>query len=341
MATLLAAYSFDEASGNALDYSGNGFDFGLTANGTRTAGHTNTAATKSGGSGTLIPLPAGLLAAVNASASRTLMCWIKGSGATWYVRCNHSDISSGGWGFLNLTGTTIGPRVRNASGPVQYQGAIPGGGASAYHLAASYDDADDTLRTFVNGVLVDSRTCASPIRSDADALDIMEWGDGNTWLDDLRFFDGAITIEAEIVTLMNTPVTAAEPPTEVTGTASGSGGGAGTATGAPEVAAVIGTAAGVGGGIGTAVGVREVLGFAEGDGGGFGDMYVPSAAPAAPVATIGSSGWGSLLAIVNEAKAVALDETESPPVACPRDGEPLLAGPGGALYCPFDGWRPD
>ena len=31
-----------------------------------------------------------------------------------------------------------------------------------------------------------------------------------------------------------------------------------------------------------------------------------------------------------------------PPVACPRDGEPLRLGPPsqpGVLYCPYDGWQ--
>lgn len=126
--TLLAAYAFDEASGDALDASGSGHDFALTPNGARGAGHTSTAATKSGVG--MISLPAGLLAAVNGSANRTIMAWLKGSGATWYVRCNHEAISSGGWGILNLSGTSIGVRARNAAGPTQSQLAIPSGGAA-------------------------------------------------------------------------------------------------------------------------------------------------------------------------------------------------------------------
>lgn len=54
----------------------------------------------------------------------------------------------------------------------------------------------------------------------------------------------------------------------------------------------------------------------------------------------GSSGWGQLLAIVREAREEAEAERERPPVACPNDGEPLLSGPNGELYCPYDGWRP-
>lgn len=55
--------------------------------------------------------------------------------------------------------------------------------------------------------------------------------------------------------------------------------------------------------------------------------------------SIGSAGWDSYLAILREAAEVRDTEETGPPVACPEDGEPLLAGPDGSLYCPFDGWR--
>jgi hypothetical protein len=33
-------------------------------------------------------------------------------------------------------------------------------------------------------------------------------------------------------------------------------------------------------------------------------------------------------------------EEEDAPTACPNDGQPLLPGPDGELFCNFDGWRP-
>jgi hypothetical protein len=80
---------------------------------------------------------------------------------------------------------------------------------------------------------------------------------------------------------------------DVIGTATGSGGGTGTATGVREVVGVavgggggtgsatgvrecVGVAAGQGGGSGTAAGVREVVGSATGSGGGVGAIVVPS-----------------------------------------------------------------
>lgn len=52
--------------------------------------------------------------------------------------------------------------------------------------------------------------------------------------------------------------------------------------------------------------------------------------------------WEQLLAISDEAAAIAAEEAARPPVACPNDGEPLSSAPGGVLHCPFDGytWQP-
>lgn len=350
---LLAAYSFDEASGNVLDASGNGHDFALGASGARGTGHTGSAATKSGAG--FVPLPTALRDAVNGSANRTIMAWLKGNGAAWYVRCQHTSIDSGGWGIVTLDGgSTIGIRARNAGGENHSSIAIPAGGADWYHIAGTYDGTN--LRTYINGSLVDTRALTAPLRSDADSLDMMEWTNNATLVDDLRFHDTALD-QATISALMSTPVTPAAP--EVPGTATGDGGGVGAATGVREVVAAatgaaggigsaagapedsgdrLGAAAGTGGGVGVLTGVRERVGTATGDGGGWGAVYVQSELLPAPVASIGSSGWGSLLAILHEAREVA--ESDSTPVACPNDGEPLSAGPDGVLYCSYDGWRP-
>lgn len=49
--------------------------------------------------------------------------------------------------------------------------------------------------------------------------------------------------------------------------------------------------------------------------------------------------WEQYLAIMREAAQEARDEQTRPPAACPNDGEPLLQGPDGSLYCKFDGYR--
>lgn len=49
--------------------------------------------------------------------------------------------------------------------------------------------------------------------------------------------------------------------------------------------------------------------------------------------------WDSLRAIYREAVQERMAEDTRPKVACPNDGEPLLVGPDGKLFCPYDGWR--
>lgn len=51
--------------------------------------------------------------------------------------------------------------------------------------------------------------------------------------------------------------------------------------------------------------------------------------------------WEQLRDIAVEAADEAAAERARPPQACPHDGEPLRTGPDGALFCPFDGWRPE
>lgn len=50
-------------------------------------------------------------------------------------------------------------------------------------------------------------------------------------------------------------------------------------------------------------------------------------------------GWWQLADIAREHARWVEDEEARPPVACPNDGTPLEQGPGGILFCRFDGWR--
>lgn len=55
--------------------------------------------------------------------------------------------------------------------------------------------------------------------------------------------------------------------------------------------------------------------------------------------TAGNGGWWSLLGILQEEATARAYYEAQPPMACPNDGEPLLSGPAGGLFCPYDGWR--
>lgn len=137
----------------------------------------------------------------------------------------------------------------------------------------------------------------------------------------------------------------------VTGTAAGQFGGlTGAANGTRKV---IGGAALAGGALsGSATGLRTVIGSAAAQFGGltgtatspshvtgsasaaFGGLTATAngAGPAAPE----QGSWQGLLDILREGVQLARDELERDPIACDC-GEPLRTGPGGVLYCPFDG----
>lgn len=56
---------------------------------------------------------------------------------------------------------------------------------------------------------------------------------------------------------------------------------------------------------------------------------------------MGVTGW-DLLSTLQEQAAYQEYYKSTPPVACPRDGTPLVAGPPGEpgiLFCPFDFWQ--
>ena len=50
--------------------------------------------------------------------------------------------------------------------------------------------------------------------------------------------------------------------------------------------------------------------------------------------------WEQLQAVEEERRLEIEQDLADPPVACPNDGEPLLADPRrGGLRCRFDGWH--
>jgi hypothetical protein len=49
--------------------------------------------------------------------------------------------------------------------------------------------------------------------------------------------------------------------------------------------------------------------------------------------------WYQLIDIAKQAAAERQFYAAQPPAACPDDGEPLLPGPDGTLFCRFSGFR--
>lgn len=114
---------------------------------------------------------------------------------------------------------------------------------------------------------------------------------------------------------------------KVSGTGSFNGGGlTASSTG---LRSVIATASGTFGALtATAISPSQITGTASSQG-----SLTATAQGSVPASSSSGSGWGALISIYAEAAAIMRDEKNSPPTACPYDGEPLSAGPGGVLHC--------
>lgn len=94
-------------------------------------------------------------------------------------------------------------------------------------------------------------------------------------------------------------------------------------------------AAALGGLTAAASGTRATFGTAAAALGG-----LTAAAEDEAAASAGQGSWYTLAAVAAEARMIAQFEAARTPEACPHCGEPLRAGPGGVLYCAYDGWQP-
>ncbi|HEY1380909.1 MAG TPA: hypothetical protein VGF55_29180 [Gemmataceae bacterium] len=126
-------------------------------------------------------------------------------------------------------------------------------------------------------------------------------------------------------------------------TATSSATGANSAVGAAtQTAAATGTAVGANTAAAAATSTTTATGTAAAVVGSVAEQTVTATGTADAQVTGPTPGsWYTLVDILNEAAEYARQERDTPPVACPNDGEPLRAGTDGELYCPFDGWRPD
>lgn len=197
--TLLAAYNFDEASGDFLDVTGNGHDIQIGANAARAAGHTGSALTKISTGMPVVADPA-----IGQTAHRTIMFWLLGTGGTWWVRWQSDSLGSGTWGILLLSGA-VAVQARDAAGTLlspRPQVPHPDDG-QWHHYAATYDGS--TVRLYLDGTLVDSGALAGGLYTSADRVDVAEWSTAATFMDDLRIYDEALD-QPTIATLMDTPV---------------------------------------------------------------------------------------------------------------------------------------
>lgn len=119
-------------------------------------------------------------------------------------------------------------------------------------------------------------------------------------------------------------------PSVSSGVPAGSATGSGTAGAAgAAVSAFAGLASGTGSALAPVPSVGPSPQPAAGSGAGL--------QPFVRVLVVGT-GWRSLAVILAEGAAWAAEDAAAPPVACPRDGEPLQSV-GGVLHCRWDGYQ--
>jgi hypothetical protein len=208
--------SFDEASGDALDSSGNGRNLVISsANfGSRVAGLYGTSAFQQLSTATTIgpTLSAGMQ-----TASRTTMFWLRvnASGTYWIDEYYNAANDTGVWGLLYLSGV-LRWRAKNVSNTPTDITITPDNGVW-HHIAAVFDGAK--LWIYRDGVLVNTGgTAISGGLMSADTFRFMESAGSAATIEDFRHYSSALT-QPEIAALMATPAGAA--PTD-SGTLTGS-----------------------------------------------------------------------------------------------------------------------
>lgn len=195
---LLAAYNFDEASGNVLDVSSQGHGFALSAGTVRTAaGHTNQGLTQDTNLLQVGPAVFGL------TANRTMMMWIKSTASVSDGRILEYTATDGNsiWEFL-MRDTLWHLQAWNAGTFARATLTRPTDSAW-HHLAGTYDGT--SLRIYLDGTLMTTTAFAGPLRTDANAFNIFRNSGNPNTIDDVRFYDTALDA-ATITTLMAQPV---------------------------------------------------------------------------------------------------------------------------------------
>lgn len=194
----LAAWNFDETSGDVLDVSGHERHFPLTSPTVRTSsGHTNGGLTQAGSD---IQLVSSAILTALKTPNRTIAAWIKETTPEtgWVGEFYISSIDSGSWGILFLSGQWH-IQARNAGGFARCSVARPTD-SLFHHVAGTYDGSD--VRMYLDGALVATQPLAGPLRTDADELRILDNTSSSITVDDLQYFDVAASL-SEVADIMN------------------------------------------------------------------------------------------------------------------------------------------
>ena len=220
---LVAAYGFDEASGNTVqDLSGNQLA-GTIVGATRVPGGMYGGALSFNGSTSYVEL--GNPAALQLTGSMTVEAWVKAAANP----SNDGEIvaksSDSGWILKTTPDTgpeTFGFRLSvNSSTTAQRYSTTVRSLNTWYHVAGVYDASSQTLSTYVNGVL-DSGTLRGVVPASqynpSVNVNIGRRASGyyfNGLIDEVRIYNRALS-QAEIQTDMITPVSGTSLPPDTT-----------------------------------------------------------------------------------------------------------------------------
>jgi hypothetical protein len=226
---LVASYSFDEGSGTvADDSSGNGLN-GSISNATWTSAGKFGGALSFNGTSSIVDIADA--DALDLTAGMTLEAWVRPTALSGYRTVILKEVPGELAYSLYASNDSSRPNTWGRIGGTSYDAT---GTASLplntwTHLASTYDGT--TLRLYVNGVQVASRTIAGALQTSANMLHIggnAIWGEYFAGLiDEVRIYNHALTA-AQIQSDMNAAVAGAVPD---------------TITLAPAVAAALPTAA--------------------------------------------------------------------------------------------------
>lgn len=198
---LVAAYSFDEAGGTVIDYSGGSHSFPLTSSAIRVAGH-ETGKALQAASVTPLAMPD-----IGRDDARTVMMWVKGAldEDAWLIEWHVDADDTGAFGILSIQGD-IAAQGENAAATVARARVAWPDDAAWHHVAAAYDGS--TVSLFLDGILADCVALTAPLRVDSDPPRLLGWV-GTPAVDDVRVYDSALD-QTAVQAAMATVVTAGD-----------------------------------------------------------------------------------------------------------------------------------
>jgi hypothetical protein len=198
----LAAWNFDETSGQVIDITGNGHDFTLAGSSQRTidtAGYTLKGLTQTSFTSDLGP------AIFGQTATRCIMTWVKFTGSVtsaWLLESKNAGLDTGVWGFF-LNSGTIQLRAKDATNTPFGPSIAQPVDSTWHHLCGAYDGG--ALILYLDGVEVARQDFTGPIWTSATEFYVFEATGNVLTIDDVRIYDDPLD-EFTISELMSIPV---------------------------------------------------------------------------------------------------------------------------------------